>query len=82
MLDVRRTSADDHSLDQLPGVEARLDDVGAAEQRVSLVFLRAVGAVSLRALQPWLRLRLRPRVRQVGLSDRHTLPWVSTGGEG
>lgn len=41
------TCADDDSLDQFPRVEACLDDMGAAEERVPLVLLRVVGAVSI-----------------------------------
>lgn len=41
------TCADDYSLDQFPCVEACLDDIGAAEERVPLVLLCVVGTVSI-----------------------------------
>lgn len=63
------TCPDDHSLHQLPRVEARLDDLRATEQRVPLVRLRAV-----------VGLRLQARGGQAGLGDRDALPWRQGGG--
>lgn len=61
------TCPDDHSLHQLSGVEACLDDLSATEQRVSLVLLRAVAG-----------LRLEARRGQAGLGDRDALPWETS----
>lgn len=44
---MQSTCADYYSLDQLPCVEACLDDIGAAVERVPLMLLCVVGTVGL-----------------------------------
>lgn len=59
------TCSHHQSLDQLPSVEAGLDDVGSTEERVPLVHFRTVDLIPH-------RLGIFRRIWQINLCDRNT----------